>query len=95
VKINIQEDSVGNKHIGVDVFGYDLIVNSILNKGRSFSVEEKESLKLLGLVPPGIVTLKEEVEKTYHILKKKLMIWIVTFICARFKIATKPCFMPC
>ena len=71
MKINIQEDSVGNKHIGVDVFGYDLIVNSILNKGRSFSIEEKESLKLLGLVPPGIVTLKEEVEKTYHILKQK------------------------
>lgn len=71
MKINIQKDTVGNKYIGVDVFGYDLIVNSILNKGRSFSVEEKESLKLLGLVPPGILTLEEEVEKTYHILKQK------------------------
>jgi malate dehydrogenase (oxaloacetate-decarboxylating) len=71
MKINIQEDSVGNKYIGVDIFGYDLIVNSILNKGRSFSIEEKESLKLLGLVPPGILTLEEEVEKTYHILKQK------------------------
>ena len=72
VKINIQEDSVGNKYIGVNIFGYDLIGNPILNKGRSFSLAERESLNLLGLLPPGIITLEEEVEKTYHILKQKL-----------------------
>jgi len=72
MKINIKKDGVGSKYVGVDIHGYALITNPILNKGRSFSTEEKESLKLRGLVPTGTLTLDKEVDKSYHLLKQKV-----------------------
>ncbi|CAL7962918.1 NAD-dependent malic enzyme 2 [Gammaproteobacteria bacterium] len=72
MKINIKKDKTGGKYVEVDVDGYGLIANPILNKGRSFSDEERESLGLRGLVPPGTVTLDEVVNKDYNVLKLKV-----------------------
>lgn len=71
MKVKIEKDQTDNKYILVDICGHELVINPILNKGRSFSELEKESLKLRGLVPSGILTLAEEVEKSYQILQQK------------------------
>ena len=72
MKVNIKKDQAANKYIEVDIGSYDLIANPILNKGRSFSTTERESLKLRGLVPIETLTLDTEVDKSYHILKQKV-----------------------
>ena len=71
MKVNFTEDGANNKYINVDLSGYDLITNPILNKGNSFSVEEREHLKLNGLIPASPLTLDEEVARVYAVLKQE------------------------
>jgi len=71
MNVTIKKDQTDNKYVAVDVCGYDLIANPILNKGSSFSPEERENLKLRGLIPVETLTLSEEVDRSYHILKQK------------------------
>ncbi len=68
MKLNIKRDETGEKYIQVDVNGYDLINNPILNKGRSFTAEERAAFRLRGIVPPGYLPLDEIVDKNYQIV---------------------------
>ena len=68
MKLNIKRDETGQKYVEVNVNGYDLINNPILNKGRSFTAEERASFRLRGIVPPGYLPLEEIVDKNYQII---------------------------
>ena len=68
MKLNYQIDETGQKYIEVDVDGYDLINNPLLNKGRSFSAEERSLFRLRGIVPPAFLPLDEIVDKNYQIV---------------------------
>ena len=68
MKLNIKRDETGQKYVEVDVNGYDLINNPILNKGRSFTAEERSAFRLRGIVPPGYLPLEEIVDKNYQII---------------------------
>ena len=43
--------------------GSDLLQNPMLNKGTAFSSAEREELGLLGLLPPHVATMTEQVER--------------------------------
>lgn len=68
MKLNIKLDETGEKYVEVDVEGYDLINNPILNKGRSFTADERASFHLRGIVPPAYLPLEEIVDKNYQIV---------------------------
>lgn len=71
MKIEIKKDESGQKYIELDIFGHEIISNPLLNKGRSFSNEERAVFKLRGLVPAGNFPLEEIVDKNYHVLLNK------------------------
>jgi len=71
MKIDIKKDDVGQKYIELDIFGYDLINNPLLNKGRSFSHDERVTFKLRGIVPPSNFELHEIVDKNYQVIQDK------------------------
>ena len=68
MKLNIKRDETGQKYIEVDVSGYDLINNPVLNKGRSFTAEERIAFRLRGIVPPAYLPPSEIVDKNYQIV---------------------------
>lgn len=68
MELNIKFDETGQKYVEVDVDGYELINNPILNKGRSFTAEERSAFRLRGIVPPAYLSLDEIVDKNYQIV---------------------------
>lgn len=46
--------------------GKEVLSNPFLNKGTAFTKEEREDLGLDGLLPPRVLTLTEQVKKTYE-----------------------------
>lgn len=44
----------------------DYLINPMLNKGTSFSFEERTKLGLHGLIPPQISTIEQQVERRYR-----------------------------
>lgn len=71
MKIDIKKDDKGQKYVELDVYGYDLINNPLLNKGRSFSQEERVNFKLRGIVPPSNFPLEEIVDKNFQVILDK------------------------
>ena len=69
MKLNVCKDETGQKYLEVDTYGYDLINNPILNKGRSFSEQERIDFKLRGLVPPSSYSLDDVVDKDYKVIQ--------------------------
>lgn len=55
----------------VNLTGYALLDNPLLNKGSAFSEEERREFGLLGLLPPHISTMEEQLARTYQSYKQK------------------------
>src|SRR6476660_360413 len=53
------------------VSGTDLLTRPLLNKGTAFTDEERIKLGLLGLLPPHVETLEEQVVRAYEAYKRK------------------------
>jgi malate dehydrogenase (oxaloacetate-decarboxylating) len=51
--------------------GMDLLNRPMLNKGTAFSDEERAKFGLLGLLPPQVETLAEQVVRAYEAYKRK------------------------
>ncbi len=68
MKIEIKKDETGSKYVELDIEGYDIINNPVLNKGRSFTPDERAALHLKGIVPPAYLPLSEVVDKNYQIV---------------------------
>jgi malate dehydrogenase (oxaloacetate-decarboxylating) len=69
MKFNALKDETGQKYLEVDSYGYELINNPILNKGRSFPEGERIAFKLRGLVPPSSYSLESVVDKDYKVIQ--------------------------
>ena len=48
--------------------GHDVLRDPLLNKGSAFTVEERDELALVGLLPPGYNTLDQQAERAFQIL---------------------------
>lgn len=50
---------------------HDILNNPFLNKGTAFTLEERQELGLIGLLPPYVQTIDEQAAETYAQLKTK------------------------
>jgi malate dehydrogenase (oxaloacetate-decarboxylating) len=60
-------EAAGTKEetIEIPLSGKALLENPLLNKGSAFSEEERRQFGLLGLVPPHVSTMEEQLARTY------------------------------
>lgn len=65
------KDKNGNPYLKVFLTDYALLHHSILNKGMSFSHEERETFELLGLLPPNETNLTTQRARSYEAFKNK------------------------
>jgi len=61
----------GPTAIETPLAGNDLLENPLLNKGTAFSGAERADLGLLGLLPPHVETLSEQVARAYLALEQE------------------------
>ena len=50
----------------------EILNNPFVNKGTAFCMAEREKLNLVGLLPPVVQTLEEQIERTYLQYQKKV-----------------------
>ncbi|VVC75254.1 NAD-dependent malic enzyme [Aquicella siphonis] len=58
-------DDEGKPYLKVALTDYALMANSLLNKGMSFTRNEREQFGLIGLLPPHISNLETQRERSY------------------------------
>lgn len=51
--------------------GHDLLDNPMLNKGSAFTEDERREFGLLGLLPPHVASIEEQVARTYENYRRK------------------------
>jgi malic enzyme len=59
------DPATGRPYIVVHTRGRDLLLDPTTNKGTAFPPEEREALGLHGLLPPGVCTPEQQLERTY------------------------------
>lgn len=64
-KLNVKKDEHNFKFL-TTLDGYEIIRNPLLNKGTAFTKEERKNLGIQGMIPPGILSLKDQIEKIYQ-----------------------------
>ncbi|MGE0148720.1 MAG: oxaloacetate-decarboxylating malate dehydrogenase, partial [Parvibaculaceae bacterium] len=58
-----------NAPLETSLTGYDLINTPMLNKGTSFTDEERDAFRLHGLLPPHVGTLDQQVARRLKVLR--------------------------
>ena len=61
----------GEEYYEVYVRGMQLITDSLLSKGANFSLEERASLGLIGLLPHGVSTVEQQVSRALESYRRK------------------------
>jgi malate dehydrogenase (oxaloacetate-decarboxylating) len=59
------------ERIEVSLTGRALLENPLLNKGSAFDEEERREFGLIGLLPPHVSTVEEQLTRTYESYKNK------------------------
>jgi len=62
---------IQHETIEIALRGRSLLDNALFNKGSAFSEEERRELGLLGLVPPHVSSVEEQLARTYESYKQK------------------------
>ena len=70
LKFDIKVDKNHNITFLTNAEGNDVLRAPLLNKGTGFTKEERDRLKLNGLVPPRILTIEQHIEKVYDKYKR-------------------------
>jgi malate dehydrogenase (oxaloacetate-decarboxylating) len=61
--------SADNETLEINLTGFDLLNQALLNKGTAFTEEEREAFHLHGLLPPHVGTLDEQVTRRLKALR--------------------------
>jgi malate dehydrogenase (oxaloacetate-decarboxylating) len=61
----------GEEYYEVHLRGQQLINDPLLNKGSHFTLEERASLELSGLLPPGVSTVAEQTSRALESYRRK------------------------
>ncbi|MBV8147908.1 MAG: oxaloacetate-decarboxylating malate dehydrogenase, partial [Candidatus Eremiobacteraeota bacterium] len=51
--------------------GFDVLRTPQINKGTAFTVEEREALGLMGLLPPAVLTMEQQADRAYEIFSQQ------------------------
>ena len=60
-----------NEPVAVTLMGQALLDTPLLNKGSAFSEEERREFGLLGILPPHVSTIEEQLARAYENYKRK------------------------
>ena len=61
----------GEEFLAVAERGRDLVETPLLNKGTAFTLQERKALGLLGLFPPAVNTMDQQLERVYENFSRK------------------------
>ncbi len=67
----IQDAQTGEKIVEIPLTGYLLLECPMFNKGSAFPEDERKEFDLLGLLPPHIATMEEQLVRTYDNYQQK------------------------
>jgi malate dehydrogenase (oxaloacetate-decarboxylating) len=68
---SVLSETIGSDVVEVPFVGQLLLERPMLNKGTAFTMEERRSLSLLGLLPPNEETLEEQVARAFEAYQAK------------------------
>src|SRR5262252_1219530 len=68
---NDSERNDSDRTIEISLTGKSLLEDPLLNKGSAFSEQERLEFGLLGLLPPHVSTVEEQLERTYYNFRQK------------------------
>jgi malate dehydrogenase (oxaloacetate-decarboxylating) len=72
MSVSIRIDTAtGQPYMAVGQKGRALLFNPLTNKGTAFSRQEREELDLVGLVPPAVCTIEQQLDRTYENFRAK------------------------
>jgi len=63
---NDSERNDSDRTIEISLTGKSLLEDPLLNKGSAFSEQERLEFGLLGLLPPHVSTVEEQLDRTYY-----------------------------
>ena len=67
----VYDEATGETRLAVALAGRMLLDTPLLNKGSAFTESERRDFELLGLLPPHISTIKEQLVRNYENYKRK------------------------
>ena len=65
-------DENGAERFSVKLYGADLLHNPTLNKGTAYPENERSQLGLVGLLPPHVSTMEEQIRRVYENYSSRL-----------------------
>src|SRR5262245_36948594 len=68
--MSINESNQEEAFLEVSLTGHTLLDNPLLNKGTAFPEDERIDLGLLGLLPPHVASVDEQLARTYGNYKR-------------------------
>ena len=68
---NTTDPSADGQPIETSLTGAALLSNPRLNKGSAFSEDERAAFHLHGLLPPGVMTIEQQLTRTYESFRAK------------------------
>ena len=67
-----RSDQDGREYLSVSISGADLLHSPLLNKGTAFPANERGQLGLVGLLPPHVSTIEEQINRVYENYSSRL-----------------------
>jgi malate dehydrogenase (oxaloacetate-decarboxylating) len=67
----VRDEQTGEEALQVPLTGYTLLECPMFNKGSAFPKEERYELGLLGLLPPHVATMEEQLVRTFENYQQK------------------------
>jgi malate dehydrogenase (oxaloacetate-decarboxylating) len=64
-------DQTPEEVVETSLSGQMLLENPLLNKGSAFPEEEREAFDLVGLLPPQVTSMEDQLERTYENYQRK------------------------